>query len=164
MSSIIKKTSESAIKSDKNGKSYKTCTFAKMQAAMMDVPGVGKVAVNQPARETSVNLYAESYLDGKEQFGYSIPAGTEKQSFLFGDIVTRTVKPYTLNVADRQTGEITSREVSTFTAVVFGDSSAGDWETRVRAAFRSRGHELIDGASVNTAEATMIAQSIDLIA
>lgn len=164
MSSIIKKIAESKIKSDKNEREYKTCTFAKMQTAEMNVPGVGLVAVHQPSRETSVNLYAQSYLDDKEQFGYSIPAGTEKHSYLFGDIVTRTVKPYTLNVADRNTGEITSREVSTFTTVVFGNSAAGDWETRVRAAFRSRGHELMDGAPVNMQEAAMIQSSNDILA
>lgn len=164
MASIIKKTAETKIKSDKNGREYKTCTFSKMQMVEMEVPGIGKVAVNQPSRETSVNLYAQSYLDQKEQFGYSIPAGTDKQSYLLGDIVTRAVKPYTLNIADATTGEVTSREVSTFTTVVFGNTDGGDWESRVRAAFRSRGHELAEGASVNTAEAAMIAQSIDLIA
>lgn len=164
MASIIKKTAESSLKSDKNGREYKTCTFSKMQMIEMEVPGVGKVAVNQPTRETRVNLYAQSYLDQKEQFGYSIPAGTDKQSYLLGDIVTRAVKPYTLNVADAKTGEVTSREVSTFTTVVFGNTDSGEWESLVRNAFRSRGHELVNGASVNTAEAEMIAQSVDLIA
>ena len=164
MSSIIKKTAESKIKSDKNGREYKTCTFAKMQMTEMNVPGVGLVAVHQPARETSVNLYAQSYLDNKEQFGYAIPAGTDKQSYLFGDIVTRTVKPYELNIADPATGVITTREVSTFTAVVFGNSSAGDWESRVRAAFRSRGHELIENAPVNPQEAALISANSDILA
>jgi hypothetical protein len=134
-----------------------------MQMTEINVPGVGLVAVHQPARETSVNLYAQSYLDNKEQFGYSIPAGTDKQSYLFGDIVTRTVKAYTLNIVDQITGEVISREVSTFTTVVFGNSSAGDWESRVRAAFRSRGHELVD-APVNTQEAAMIQASDDILA
>ena len=164
MSSIIKKIAESKVKSDKNGREYKTCTFAKMQMTEMNVPGVGLVAVHQPARETSVNLYAQSYLDNKEQFGYSIPAGSDKQSFLFGDIVTRTVAPYELNIADQTTGEITSRQVSTFTTVVFGNSSAGDWESRVRAAFRSRGHELIENAPVNTQEAALLSANSDILA
>ena len=163
MSSIIKKVAESKIKNDKNGREYKTCTFAKMQMMEVNVPGVGLVAVHQPARETSVNLYAQSYLNDKEHFGYSVPAGTDKQSYLFGDIVTRTVKPYVLNVTDRNTGEITSREVSTFTAVVFGNSAAGDWESNVRATFRSRGHELVD-APVNTQEAAMIQAQFDILA
>ena len=143
MASVIKKTAESKVKSDKNGREYKTCTFAKMQAIEMHVPGVGIVAVNQPARETSVNLYAQSYLDDKEQFGYSVPAATEKHSFVLGDIVTRTVKPYSLNVVDRTTGEFTEREVNTFTTVVFGNSDLGNWESLVQSAFKSRGHELV---------------------
>ena len=164
MASIIKKTAESKMKSDKNGREYKTCTFSKMQVVEMEVPGIGKVAVNQPSRETSVNLYAQSYLDQKEQFGYSIPAGTDKHSYLLGDIVTRAVKPYTLNVPDAQTGEITSREVNTFTTVVFGNSDSGDWETRIRAAFRSRGHELEGSGALTPVQAAEASNIDDLIA
>jgi hypothetical protein len=147
MASIIKKTAETQVKADKNGKSYKTCTFSKMQAQEMELPGLGKVVVHQQARETSVNLYAESYLDQKMQYGYDIPAGTDRMSFLFGDIVTRTVQPYILNTVDRITGDIQEREVNTFTTVVFGNSDAGNWETLVKAAFRSRGHIVVADAA-----------------
>ena len=143
MASVIKKTAESKVKSDKNGREYKTCTFAKMQMTEMNVPGVGLVAVHQPARETSVNLYAQSYLDNKEQFGYAVPAGTEKSSFVFGDIVTRPVAPYNINSVDAITGEVTEREVSTFTTVVFGNTDAGNWESLVQSTFRSRGHAIV---------------------
>lgn len=142
MASIIKKTAESKVKQDKNGRNYKTCTFSKMSLVEMEVPGVGKVIVHQPARETSVNLYEQSYLNDKEQLGYSVPSNTEKQSYVMGDIVTRKVKSYSLNTVNRTTGEVETREVNTFTTVVFGNSDAGDWESQVRNAFRSRGHEL----------------------
>lgn len=148
MATIIKKTAESKVKSDKNGRSYKTCSFAKMSMIEMEVPGIGKVAVSQPTRETSVNLYEQSYLNDREQFGYSVPAGTERTSFVMGDIVTRTVKPYSLNTVDKTSGEITTREVNTFTTVVFGNTDSGAWESEVRNAFKSRGHELSDAETV----------------
>ena len=37
MASVIKKTAESKVKSDKNGREHKTCTFAKMQATEMQI-------------------------------------------------------------------------------------------------------------------------------
>lgn len=162
MASVIKKTAESKVKSDKNGREYKTCAFAKMQATEMHVPGIGLVAVNQPARETSVNLYAQSYLDDKEQFGYSVPSGTDKHSFVLGDIVTRKVAPYVLNGVDRTSGEITERTVNTFTTVVFGNSDAGNWESLVESTFRSRGHEIIkDSTAAPVAQIVSTEQPVD---
>lgn len=164
MASVIKKTAESKVKSDKNGREYKTCTFAKMQATEMHVPGVGIVAVNQPARETSVNLYAQSYLDDKEQFGYSVPTNTDKHSFILGDIVTRKVKPYALNSLDRNTGEFVEREVNTFTTVVFGNTDAGNWEATVRSTFKSRGHELDENSvAAPVAQISTLVDDIDII-
>lgn len=163
MASIIKKVSETKVKSDKNGREYKTCTFAKMQATEVNVPGVGLVAVHEAAKETSVNLYAESYLDNKEQFGYSIPANTEKHSFLFGDIVTRKVNSYVINSVDKTTGEVTEREVDTFTTVVFGNSDSPSWESTVKSTFRSRGHYLaISDAAMAAVQANESTQSYDL--
>jgi hypothetical protein len=165
MANVIKKVSESKVKSDKNGREYKTCTFAKMQATEMNVPGVGIVAVNQPARETSINLYSMSYLDDKEQFGYSIPAGTDKHSYVLGDIVTRTVEPYSLNSVDKLTGEVSERQVNTFTTVVFGNSDAGNWESLVQQTFKSRGHAIVSKDSVESAnQIVQEAETTDLIA
>lgn len=137
--SIIKKVSESEPKEDKNGKIYKNCIFSRLGQEYQDVPGMGRVAVHQRTREIKVNLYLESYLDQKEQFGFSIPVG----GYIFGDIVTRNVEPYEVPMKDRLTGEVTgSQIVSTFTTVVFGDTTSASFEADTRNAFRSRGHKL----------------------
>ncbi len=85
-------------------------------------------------------MYEKSYLDDKMQFGFDTQKG---ESFL-GDIVTRKVAAYSIEAE----GDKPARTVNTFTTVVLGDTEGGDWESKVKAAFRNRGHELDNSASI----------------
>jgi len=123
MGKLLKKVAESAVKQDKNGKNYKTITFQTIGTQMQNVPGVGNVRVSVPTKTSSMNVYEESYLNGKEEFGYSLPVG----EYVTGDIVTRTVEPY--SITDTNSGEV--RTVNTYTAIVLGDTDAPDFEVLV---------------------------------
>ena len=138
--SVVKKTAESAVKFDKNGRAYKTCTFSKMAVREVMIPGEGKVIIEDKPVETSVNLYEQSYLDNKPQYGYNTAIG----SYLSGDIVTRKVAPYVINSLNRTSGEITERTVNTYTTVVFCPigTDAAAFESIVATTFKSRGHEV----------------------
>ena len=149
MNSVVKKVAESKVKSDKNGRAYKTCTFSKLTKREVIVPGVGKILVDDQARETSVNLYEERYLDNKMDYGFNTPVNTATESYLLGDIVTRKVAPYAINSVDRTTGEVTERMVDTFTTVVFGDTSdAAAFEAIIRNTFKSRGHQVASDSAI----------------
>lgn len=160
MINVVKKSAESAVKSDKNGRAYKTCTFSKMGMKEVEIPGMGKIMVEDKPVETSVNLYEESYLDNKPHYGYHTAIG----AFLSGDIVTRKVAPYTINSVNRTTGEITERTVDTYTTVVFCPigTDAGAFESIIATTFRSRGHEVAGTAPVKSVE--LDAQNIELVA
>ena len=160
---VVKKSAESAVKFDKNGRSYKTCTFSKMGMREVELPGVGKVVIEDKPVETSVNLYEESYLDNKPHYGYHTAIG----AYLSGDIVTRKVAPYTINSVNRTTGEVTERVVDTYTTVVFCPigTDAAAFESIVATTFKSRGHEIAKESSVvMTANNTVMTDSDDLIA
>jgi hypothetical protein len=165
MISVVKKTAESKVKQDKNGRNYKTCTFSKMGMREVDIIGVGKVVIEDKAVETSVNLYEESYLDGKAHYGYNTPVNTPSQSFLFGDIVTRKVAPYVINSVNKTTGEVTERTVDTYTTVVFCASGldATAFESVVATTFKSRGHELV-GGTITAPAVTAEYSSVDIAA
>jgi len=160
MITVVKKSAESAVKFDKNGRSYKTCTFSKMGMREVELPGVGKIVIEDKPVETSVNLYEESYLDNKAHYGYHTAIG----SFLSGDIVTRKVAPYTINSLNKVTGEFNERVVDTYTTVVFCPigTDAAAFESLVVSTFKSRGHEVVkSSAPVITATNTAVTESTD---
>lgn len=150
-------TAISEVKQDdgakKEHRSFKTIEFSTPdRVAITDAIGT-HIARIQP-RKTSLNLYENSYLDDKMQLGYDSQLG---ESFA-GDIVTRTVQPY--EIPSDKEGEA-PRVVNTFTTVVLGDTESGDWESKVKAAFKSRGHEL---ANPNTPNNFSIASEESLAA
>ena len=133
---VIQKVKESEVKQDKNGKNFKVVTFSQPQRKFVDVPGVGKVAVNALARETSINLYEKPYYsDGranqKPDAGYSEPVG----EFFVGNIETRLVVPYQIN------GE--GRMLNSYSCVILGDNTSPMWNTLIESAFKRHGHQIL---------------------
>ncbi len=135
MKKVLKKISEE-IRQDKNGKNYKYTTFSGLDAEYMDIPGVGRTVVSMKNRETTINLYEESYLNQKEQYAYSLPIG----SFCFGSIETRFVSPYDLPDNTKGAPKGAMKTINTFSCIVFGDSTAPTWENTVRQEIKARGH------------------------
>lgn len=153
MSNYLVKTAEKPVAQDKNGKDYKTVTFT--EVVMMQTPfGLIQKPANQ-SRSRNTNRYAESYLDGKEEVGFSDPIFSAKNpakgGIYQGSIETRNVAPYP--ITDTRTGE--ERMVSTYTTLVFGDTDSPAYETLVKAAFKSQNHE-IDGSEDPEAIATLV--------
>jgi hypothetical protein len=59
-----------------------------------------------------------------------------------GSIEQRNVKPYSITSADG-----TIRNVDTYKTIVFGNSDSPSFESIVKAAFKSRGQEVVETAS-----------------
>lgn len=144
MSNYLIKTGQSEVKQDKNGKNYKTVSLT--EVVMMKTP-FGEIM--KPASQTrtrNINAYEESYLNGKEQPGYSDPIFDPKNplkgGLFMGSIETRMVQEYDIESAD---GSI--RAVDKYTTVVFGDSDSPSFEADVKAAFKSQGHEIVSVAA-----------------
>ena len=114
---------------DKNGRNYKLVTFQSPQhKEVVDVTTGEVMLVRMPARTSSITRYEESYLDDKMHYMFDAVEGEKVP----GAIVTRAVEEY----------EIDGRPVSAYTTVVLGMTNDPSFETKVRAAFKSAGHEL----------------------
>ena len=145
MSNVVIKVSESEIKLDKNGRKYKTVGFGEVK--YIDTP-FGKMLVpSTQARTTKTNCYELNYL-GKQDSGYIDAlfnaANPTNGGWFMGSIETREVKAYDITAADG-----TTRTVSTYTTVVFSDTDSPAHESAVKAAFASKGHEIMADAVVN---------------
>jgi hypothetical protein len=119
---MLKIVSKSASRADKNGKDFITVRFSTPNTIIEN-----GVTLHIKPKEASLNLWEESYLDGKPDFGYNLNVG----QYVQGEIVTRIVEPY--EIPDTRTGEM--RTVSTRSLVVLGDSQSENWEQIVDAAF-----------------------------
>jgi len=144
MSNYSIKTAESAVKQDKNGRNYKTVTF--LEVVMMNTPfGIVQKPATQ-SRSNKINCYEKNYLNETPDIGYNDPifnAAKPTAGGLFqGSIETRQVEAY--EIPD---SEGTMRTVNTFTTVVFGDTESPAYETVVKAAFKSKGHEVLEAAT-----------------
>lgn len=162
---VIKKVEESKVKQDVNGRNYKTCTFEKMGKREVNIPGIGNIVVDDKPIRTSVNLWEESYLNNSMEYGYDTPVNTERNSYLFGDIVTRKVEPYVINSLDKTTGEMVERTVDTYTTVVFDSSgNAEAFEAAVKRTFANRQHPIVGGVATTPAETAQFTSDVDMIA
>jgi hypothetical protein len=140
MVKFLIKTAESAVKTDKNTKNYKTVTFT--ECTMMETPwGL----VQKPAAQcisTAINCYEENYL-GKMDLGWADPIFNPKNpaagGIFEGSIEQRNVKEYNITSADG-----TVRTVDTYKTVVFGNTDSPSFESTVKAAFKSRGQEVVE--------------------
>lgn len=140
MSNYLIKTAESTVKQDKNGKNYKTVSLT--EVVMMKTPFGDVMKPTSQTRTRNINAYEESYLNGKEQPGYSDPLFDPKHpakgGLFMGSIETRMVEEYDIEAAD---GAV--RAVDKYTTVVFGDSDSPSFESDVKSAFKSQGHEIV---------------------
>lgn len=137
MKSLVKK-SESGVRVSPKAGNYKVCGFGQPDFIKVD----GR-KIYQESRTVNVVLFEKSPLTGKEDFGYSLPVGSE----ILGNIETRYVETYEL--PDNRKGALPGAmlEVNTFTTVVKGDSTSPSWEATVRSAFKARGHNVIDNSN-----------------
>jgi hypothetical protein len=143
MANFLIKTAESAVKTDKNTRKYKTVTFT--EAGFMETPWGLVQKPNAQCVSTSVNCYENNYLD-KMDIGWSDPIFNPKNpatgGIFEGSIEQRNVKPYSITSADG-----TIRNVDTYKTIVFGNSDSPSFESIVKAAFKSRGQEVVETAS-----------------
>lgn len=122
---------------DKNGRNYKLVTFQSPQHKEVVDITTGEVAlVRVPARMSSITRYQESYLDDNMQYMYDAAVGEK----IPGAIVTRPVAEY----------EIDGRPVYSYTTVVLGMTNEPSFESQVRAAFKSAGHEIEETSAEST--------------
>jgi hypothetical protein len=140
MANYLIKTAESNVKQDKRTRNYKTVTFT--ECVMMETP-FGKVP--KPSAQclsTAINCYEENYL-GKMDLGWGDPIfdakNPAKGGIYEGAICQRPVEEYEIISQDG-----TVRQVSTYKTVVFGDTDSPAFESLVRAAFKSKGHQIIE--------------------
>ncbi|NBP00879.1 MAG: hypothetical protein EBU90_12235 [Proteobacteria bacterium] len=151
MAKFLIKTAESAVKTDKNTKNYKTVTFT--EAGFMETPwGL----VQKPAAQcisTAINCYEENYL-GKMDLGWADPIFNPKNpaagGIFEGSIEQRNVKEYNITSADG-----TVRTVETYKTVVFGNTDSPSFESTVKAAFKSRGQEVVETSVAQAAKVNM---------
>lgn len=141
MSNIVIKVAQSEIKNDKNQRPYKTVTFGEVR--FIDTPFGKMVVPATQARTTKINCYENNYL-GKQDPGYADPIFNQSNpsngGWFAGSIETRNVEGYDIPTAD---GGV--RTVNTYTTVVFGDTDSPAFESAVKSAFSSKGHNVVDG-------------------
>ena len=141
MSNIVIKTAQSEIKQDKNGRNYRTITFGEVR--FIDTPFGKMVVPASQARTTKINCYENNYLN-KMDVGYADAIFNQSNpangGWFAGSIETREVGSYDIPTAD---GGV--RTVSTYTTVVFGDTDSPAFESAVKSAFSSKGHNVVEG-------------------
>jgi hypothetical protein len=148
MAKFLIKTAESALKTDKNTRKYKTVTFT--EAGFMETPwGL----VQKPSAQcvsTAVNCYEENYL-GRMDLGWNDPIFNAKNptagGIFEGSIEQRNVNEYTITSSDGG-----MRQVDTYKTVVFGNSDSPSYESIVKAAFKSRGQEVVETVAKTPAQ------------
>jgi hypothetical protein len=153
MSNIVIKTAQSEIKQDKNGRNYKTVTFGEVK--FIDTPFGKQLIPATQSRTTKINCYDNNYL-GKQDPGYADPifnnSNPTNGGWFMGGIETREVSGYDIPTAD---GGV--RTVSTYTTVVFGDTDSPAFESTVKSAFSSKGHNVVENGITDSSVASHLA-------
>jgi hypothetical protein len=141
MSNIVVKVAQSELKQDKNTRNYRTITFGEVR--FIETPFGKMVVPASQARTTKINCYENNYLN-KMDVGYNDPIFNQSNpangGWFAGSIETREVGSYDIPTAD---GGV--RTVSTYTTVVFGDTDSPAFESAVKSAFSSKGHNVVEG-------------------
>ena len=154
MSNIVIKTAQSEVKQDKNTRNYRTITFGEVR--FIETPFGKMVVPASQARTTKINCYENNYL-GKMDVGYSDPIFNQSNpangGWFAGSIETREVEGYDIPTAD---GGV--RTVNTYTTVVFGDTDSPAFESAVKSAFSSKGHNVVDGNVSESSVASHLAK------
>jgi hypothetical protein len=144
MNTIVK-TSQSEVKQDRNNRSYKTVAFSEVKH--VDTPFGKMLLPASQSKTVKINCYENSYLN-KMDAGYADPIFNANNpangGWFAGSIETREVVAYDITASDGST-----KTVSTYTTIVFGDTDSPAYESTVKAAFKSKGHEIMAEAPVN---------------
>lgn len=144
MNTIVK-TSQSELKKDKNNRNYKTVSFSEIK--FVETPFGKLLLPASQSKTTKINCYENSYLN-KMDIGYADSIFNANNPSLggwfAGSIETREVVAYDITSADGST-----KTVNTYTTVIFGDTDSPAYESLVKSAFKSRGHEVMAEAPVN---------------
>ena len=106
---------------------------------------------------TAFNCYENNYLE-KMDLGWADPIFNSKNpaagGIFEGSIEQRNVKEYTITSADGG-----MRQVDTYKTVVFGNTDSPSYESTVKAAFKSRGQEVVElavKASISSFEPVIV--------
>ena len=153
MSNIITKVAQSELKQDRNTRNYKTVTFSEVR--FVETPFGKMVVPASQAKTTKINCYENNYL-GKIDVGYNDPifnsSNPTNGGWFAGSIETREVGSYDIPTAD---GGV--RTVSTYTTVVFGDTDSPAFESAVKSAFSSKGHNVVENNVTESSVASHLA-------
>jgi len=132
--SLLTVISVSEVKQDNGTKgekrNYKTIVFRTPNTKV-----ISGLKIRCKTKEGVVNAWEKAYLDNKMGFGFDF----QVDDMVEGDIVTREVSEYP--IADTTTGE--ERMVSTYSCVVFGDTTDPSFEIEVQKAFKAAGHPIV---------------------
>ena len=153
MSNIVTKVAQSELKQDRNTRNYKTVTFSEVR--FVETPFGKMVVPASQAKTTKINCYENNYL-GKMDVGYNDPifnsSNPANGGWFAGSIETREVGSYDIPTAD---GGV--KTVSTFTTVVFGDTDSPAFESTVKSAFSSKGHNVVENGVTDSSVASHLA-------
>jgi hypothetical protein len=153
MSNIVTKVAQSELKQDRNTRNYKTVTFSEVR--FVETPFGKMVVPASQAKTTKINCYENNYL-GKMDVGYNDPIFNQGNptngGWFAGSIETREVGSYDIPTAD---GGV--KTVSTFTTVVFGDTNSPAFESSVKSAFSSKGHNVVESNVTDSSVASHLA-------
>lgn len=133
MSKLIKKVAESQVLSDKNGRNYKTIAFETENQVTIKHPVLGELTAYQTGQTSKMVCYEKNYLNDTMDLGYSEPIG----AYFLGDIVTKSVTPYNIKVSEEEV-----KTVSTYTTIVFGDTTSDKFNSTVKSVFKAKGFDL----------------------
>lgn len=150
MSNIVVKVAQSELKQDKNQRNYKTITFGEVK--FVETPFGKMVVPASQGRTTKINCYENNYLN-KMDVGYADPIFNQSNpsngGWFMGSIETRNVGEYDIPTADGG-----ARTVNTYTTVVFGDTDSPAYESAVKSAFSSRGHNVAENGVTDSSVAS----------
>lgn len=153
MSNIVTKVAQSELKQDRNTRNYKTVTFSEVR--FVETPFGKMVVPASQAKTTKINCYENNYL-GKMDVGYNDPifnsSNPANGGWFAGSIETREVGSYDIPTAD---GGV--KTVGTFTTVVFGDTDSPAFESTVKSAFSSKGHNVVENGVTDSSVASHLA-------
>lgn len=131
--SLLTVIAVSEVKQDNGSKgekrNYKTIGFRTPNTKV-----ISGLNIRCKTKEGVVNAWEKSYLDNKMGFGFDF----QVDDMVEGDIVTREVSEYPI-----VTSEGEERMVSTYSCVVFGDTSDPSFEIEVQKAFKAAGHPIV---------------------
>ena len=131
--SLLTVISVSEVKQDNGSKgekrNYKTISFRTPNTKV-----ISGLNIRCKTKEGVVNAWEKSYLDNKMGFGFDF----QVDDMVEGDIVTREVSEYPI-----VTSEGEERMVSTYSCVVFGDTTDPSFEIEVQKAFKAAGHPIV---------------------